>query len=423
MDRKGRIQCAVLILCLIMAAQACQTEKEQLVRCLISFEDYGYPVKSDDPDEDRISDISLMVFDERGDAEKCIWLPQVQEDISLELVKGKSYSFRVCANFGYQVYADHIDELEELTYHMAYPDEYREGIPMCAAADDIRVGNDGKVSLSLVRLMSRISLRIDRRKLDEDVEMYVRSVTIGNCPRSVKVFTPSSVKNPDQCFAVGFSKDDYQTSVLNTTMADGKSGEISLYMLENMQGQMKHPVSSDDMKQFEEDDPMRDICSYVEMEIDYLSSDKYSESPLVYRFYLGEDRNNLDVERNCSYSITVTPEGEGLSGHGWRIDKSGIRNDGPVYFHAYPSGYINGDIGDRIHIWCEFSPPDTQFDVGRKYMEDDRRNGIYDYVMDDDGHGATLTLTGPGTGLIYMEAGEPINDAALFIIEVNTPKD
>ena len=56
-------------------------------------------------------------------------------------------------------------------------------------------------------------------------------------------------------------------------------------------------------------------------------------------------------------------------------------------------------------------------------MEDDRRNGIYDYVMDDDGHGATLTLTGPGTGLIYMEAGEPINDAALFIIEVNTPKD
>ena len=102
MDRKGRIQCAVLILCLIMAAQACQTEKEQLVRCLISFEDYGYPVKSDDPDEDRISDISLMVFDERGDAEKCIWLPQAQEDISLELIRGKDYSFRVCANFGYQ---------------------------------------------------------------------------------------------------------------------------------------------------------------------------------------------------------------------------------------------------------------------------------------------------------------------------------
>lgn len=423
MDRKGRIQCKVLILCLIMASQACQTEKGQLVRCLVSFEDYGYPVKSIDPDEDRISDISLMVFDERGDAEKCIWMPQARESISLELTKGKSYSFRACVNFGYQVYADHIDELEELTYHMAYPDEYREGIPMYAAADDIRAGNDGRISLSLVRLMSRISLRIDRRRLDDDVEMYVRNVTIGNCPRSVKVFTPSSVKNQDQCFAVGFSKDDYQTSALNTTMADGKSGEISLYMLENMQGRMKHPVVSDDMKQFEDDDPMRDVCSYVEMEIEYLSSDRHSESPLIYRFYLGEDRNNLDVERNCCYCITVTPEGEGLSDDGWRIDKSGIRDNGPVYLHAYPSGYINGDIGDRIHIWCELSPSDAPFDAGMKYMEDDRRNGIYDYVIDDDGHGATLTLTGPGTGLIYMEAGNPINDAALFIIEVNTPKD
>jgi hypothetical protein len=34
----------------------------------------------------------------------------------------------------------------------------------------------------------------------------------------------------------------------------------------------------------------------------------------------------------------------------------------------------------------------------------------------------TLTLTGPGSGLIYMEAGPPINDGALFLIEVNTPK-
>ena len=54
-------------------------------------------------------------------------------------------------------------------------------------------------------------------------------------------------------------------------------------------------------------------------------------------------------------------------------------------------------------------------------MEDDKAEGIYDYEIDDDGHGATLTLTGPGRGLIYMEAGEPINDAALFIIEVNLP--
>ena len=55
-------------------------------------------------------------------------------------------------------------------------------------------------------------------------------------------------------------------------------------------------------------------------------------------------------------------------------------------------------------------------------MEDDRKEGIYDYEIDEDGYGATLTLTGPGRGLIYMEAGDPVNEAALFIIEVNLPQ-
>ena len=85
--------------------------------------------------------------------------------------------------------------------------------------------------------------------------------------------------------------------------------------------------------------------------------------------------------------------------------------------------YIRGDIGDKVHIWCEFTPEDTPFDIGLEYMEDDRKTGIYDYEIDPDGHGAVLTLTGPGRGLIYMEAGEPVNDGVLYIIEVNLPRD
>ena len=54
-------------------------------------------------------------------------------------------------------------------------------------------------------------------------------------------------------------------------------------------------------------------------------------------------------------------------------------------------------------------------------MEFDKETGIYDYEIDEDGHGAVLTLTGPGRGLITMLAGEPINDGVLFIIEVNLP--
>jgi hypothetical protein len=43
------------------------------------------------------------------------------------------------------------------------------------------------------------------------------------------------------------------------------------------------------------------------MEIEYLSYEQYSEKPLIYRFYLGSSRTNLDVERNCHYHITICP--------------------------------------------------------------------------------------------------------------------
>ena len=130
----------------------------------------------------------------------------------------------------------------------------------------------------------------------------------------------------------------------------------------------------------------------------------------------------MDIERNCHYHITVTPEDDGLHGDGWRVDKTGLQYKGPTRFEPYPSDYIVGNIGDRIHIGCRVTPSQTPFDVGLEYLEDDKNTGIYDYAVDPDGHGVTLTLTGPGSGLIYMEAGPPVNEGALFLIEVNTPK-
>ena len=263
---------------------------------------------------------------------------------------------------------------------------------------------------------------MDRSRLDRDVEMNVRSARIGNCPRYAKPFTASKIEDNDDTFPTGYLLNDIQTAELNYNIGEGLSSEVSLYMLENMQGPADGNITHDSEKVFEQEDKRSEVCSYIEMEIEYLSPEKArGEKGLIYRFYLGEDRNSFDVERNTHYHITVTPENNGLNDDGWRVDKSGLKDLGPAYLKAYPSDYIRGDIGDQVHIWCEFSPASAPFDVGISYMEDDKAEGIYDYRIDTDGHGATLTLTGPGRGLIYMEAGEPVNDAALFIIEVNQP--
>lgn len=421
MGRKGRVSGQILTFCSLLLCSCAIDTEEDIRNVYVRFDAGRMMTRAIDPDEELISDISLMIFDETGAAEDCFWLSGGERECTARLIMDKEYTFCACANFGYQVYADHIDELEEITFHMAYPDEYREGIPMYSM-EKIRITEKPEVTLNLKRLMAKISLRIDRSRLDEDVEMHVRSVRIGNCPRMVNVFTESRVWGGDDCFPAGFTRGALEASGLNINTSKGLSEEISLYMLENMQGEIPYPITSDSDKVFDRDDPMREKCSYIEMEMDYISDQMYSQSKgLIYRFYLGEDRNSLDVERNCHYHITVTPENDGLSDDGWRVDKSDLTEFGPPAIMGYPSSYIRGDIGDRIHIWCEYSPWNAPFDVGISYMEDDKAEGIYDYEIDEDGRGAVLTLTGPGCGLIYMEAGDPINDAALFIIEVNLP--
>lgn len=374
------------------------------------------------PEENLLTDISLLIFDEAGDAEDMIRLTGGDAECSVRMMTGREYTFCACANFGYPVYAGHISELDRTTYHMAYPDEYREGIPMYAMEKIMIERDTDEVNITLKRLMAKISLRMDRSRLDDNVSMYVRSARIGNCPRSVKVFGDSRAEDEDDCFPAGYFLSGYDTDPLNQSQKGSMSESVSLYMLENMQGDFGTEISSDQDKVFDTEDSRRRTCSYIELDLEYMS-DRYASGRkgLIYRFYLGEDRQNLDVERNSHYKITVTPVGDGLSDDGWRVDKSGLTETAPVSFKAYPSEYIRGNIGEKIHIWCEFNPYDTPFDVGISYMEDDKAEGIYDYTLDDDGHGATLTLTGPGRGLIYMEAGDPVNDAALFIIEVNLP--
>lgn len=377
--------------------------------------------KSRLPDEEKISDVGILIYDVYGRLEHSSYHTG-QNVFHAKLLKGERYEIRAFINFGYKITAQHIEELEDVQFHLAYPDEYKNGIPMVAATDVV-INGDSQIVLEPVRLMSRISLKMDRSKLSEDVRMDVSSVRIGNCPKKVKVFGSSRAESEDDCFTAGYSHSGSECSALNTEDSKRMSDEVSLYMLENIQGRFsENGIDSDEDKIFEDYDKRQKICSYVEIGLEYSSPAWTSMTgPLIYRFYLGEDRNSLNVERNCHYHITVSPEDDGLKENSWRVDKTGLQYTGETSLVKYPSGYINGNIGDRIHLGCIVTPSHAPFDIGREYLEDDKAEGIYDYEIDTDGHGVTLQLTGPGTGLIYMEAGDPINEAALFIIEVNLP--
>lgn len=436
MERKGRIPGYILKAAALLLSAGCgkadeMPEYDGVGTCAdvrISLKGQEFLTRSDAPDEERICDVSILVFDSSGKAEYRQWMTLedagegISREMEISLPAGRTYTICACVNFGYSVRAETFEALCTMRHHLAYPDEYREGIPMFACMEGVSIKGDCEICLEPVRLMARISLRIDRSRLSEDVDMQVVYARIGNCPESVRLYGPSRVTDADECFETGFSLDDWQCQPLNTASYGRTSGEVSMYMLENMQGEFASDQIEDCEKVLDEDDPRAATCSYIELGIDYMSEDYYSYGGcLVYRFLLGESAENLDVERNCLYRITVTPEDDGLADSGWRVDKSCMLPVGVPSLKGHPASYIQGEIGDTVHIWCDVNPLFAPFDVGMDYMDADRETGIYEYTVDPDGYGATLTLTGPGTGLVYMEAGPPVNDAALFVIEVNKP--
>lgn len=481
MERKRRLH--HLILTTVLACIGCSHHKLQhpgseAIDVILKMDPAVPDGKSIMPDEGKISDINILVFDDDGDLYAGTY-HRMEDEVRLRLRKGENTDIFVCINFGKEISVDNIDCMYRLEFRMSTPYDYHDGIPMAAMFEDFVPGEDTVIMVRPERIMSKISMRIDRSRLDDDISMKVSDVVIGNCPSSAFPFARKESRDSSGYFVSGFRAEE--TEKLNSPGMGAYSEEIELYMLENVNA---------------------DIASYIEMEMEYFSDSLFTtDTPLIYRMHIDEDRT---VERNCHYHITVLPCNDGLPDDGWRIDKSGLHayiqeirlspeqlsfnyrgqereldaeiipadafrkdiewsssdpdiatvsSDGmvtavgegacsilcrsldgkgvtsecrivsefaPPSFVSYPAEkYIIGDIGDTLRLRCEVFPPNASFDIGMEYLQADHENGIYDYTVDDDGYGVTLVLTGPGSGLIYMEAGPPVNDAALYFIEVN----
>lgn len=465
----------------------------------------SYEVKSH-AEENAIMDVNLLVFHE-GEIVENKWMNGLHASSSMEfqmiLVSGKKYTFYALANYGSPLKVTSLKELNE--YHIQLPetDILSKGMLMSGCIEGMEIGKQNEITIPLIRMLSKISIRIDRSRLTEDVNINVRRLKVGNSPKYLCTRGINRVETRFDRYKNGQILNESDCAGLNSTGKGGLSEEVTLFIPENMQGDFPYDISQDEDKVFDDDDESAEICSYIEVEMSYQSSDNYTTAKnLIYRFYLGESLKNLDVERNCHYHITITPEDDGLSGSGWRVDKTGIgayvkqiilseykfkmdykgqenlleaeilpedaydrsiiwetsnnnvaevSEDGlvratgegtclisctsadgsgcsstcevyvkysPPEFTIYPGDFISGRVGESIHIWCDFFPPNAPFDPGYEELAYDQRRGIYSYQIDESGHGVTLTLKKPGTGIVYMSVGEPVNDSGMVIVEV-----
>lgn len=385
--------------------------------------EYRFPTRSTLPDDWLVSDINLLIYNADGLLEERRYLSGRQVgtegEIRLKttLLTEAAYDVFVCANIGYPLPVLTREEVETYRFHMAYPDEYRRGMPMCGRLDGFVSHGESAVHIPLIRTMARIDLRLDRSALDADVSFMVTSVTVCGSPNSVRLFGTSRAESSDQVFAGGFLLEGAQVQALNTDRSPGVSNSVSLYLLENMQGDLLD--NADETGKVPEQGPFAQICSYIEIRGSYHSDSWHTRpgEPLVYRFYLGDGPGNFDVERNTAGTVTVCLEGTGLSEDSWRVDKSAIIPE--IRFSLHPAAYNECQPGDDFHLWCEVFPKDTPVEIEPVAWDDDERVGnLYSFDLDDDGHGLTIHTWKGGSALVYFKAGPPVDRDTLALLVI-----
>lgn len=385
--------------------------------CIVIRTD-GCPTRSSDPEENLVTDLNLFIFNEDGLLEERLYIADAGDAAGegghiheTTLLKGCRYSIYACANIGYRLEAGTIQDLENYRYYLVYPDDYRTGIPMCGKKELVSVAADGIIDVTLERLMAKVSVRIDRSRLSDDVEFHVRKISVGGCPKSACLFGQSRAESKDDIFLRGFDKSDDGVAALNSDEAFGRSGKVSVYLLENMQGDLLPEDTEDDGKILEEGDPAAKVCSYIEIEADYLSSSHYTlpGQSLIYRFYIGDGNGNFDVRRNRHYNICITPDGDGLSEDSWRVDQSGIGS--LVAGISLSQDTLEMSYyGETTDIECSISPENAT-DRTLVWESDNR-------AVADVSQSGTVTATGEGSCRISCSAADGSGVRAECLVNV-----
>ena len=383
------------------------------------------PTRSTLPDETLVSDINLLIYNSEGLLEERRFLSGRQLSatdgtvrLKTGLLKGVPYDIFVAANIGYALPVLTRKDVETYRYHLAYPDEYSRGMPMSAHLDGYVNEGETEVLLPLVRTMARIDVTIDRTKLDSDVSFQVTSVHVGNGPSSVRLFGDSKAESASQVFAGGFSLEGRQVQALNIDQYTGVSGSVSLYLPENLQGDLLS--ARDERGKVFSEGQYDKVCSYLEIRGSYHSDSWHTRAgePLVYRFYLGDGPGNFDIFRNTACKVTVHLEGTGLGEDGWRVDKSRLIPE--TRFSLHPAAYNECRSGDDFHLWCDVFPADVDFEIEPVAWDDDERvHNLYTFDVDPDGHGLTIHTWKGGSVMVYFKAGPPVNRDTLAMVVID----
>lgn len=316
------------------------------------LETAGTVKSSISPDEDAVRNINVYAF-RNGVLIDAIYTEDLS-DISLDLVKGGSYSVYALANVGEIAPVTDEDEFREAClFRITGLDDLREMFPMHWDSGNISVRSGMQpVGISLRRLVARMDFSVDKSLLE------------GLTVRSVRLCQGAGVVRPFKNYGGGGSRAESSLEVIDGDYATeedlmrlNRGDRIVFYALENCQGILL-PDNDDPWAKVPSNiGDVEDRCTYLEAHCVF-EEGCLLEGEVVYRFYLGPDNCcSFDVMGNSYMDVQLHLTGNGLNEVSWRVDADVSVRDGYAWGRMV-SGLHTLDrlyVGEKFLYSVEFS--------------------------------------------------------------------
>lgn len=248
-----------------------------------------------------VEDVNVYMFDSAGNTICSRYFPQENVHLdNLTIYSDETYSIYVLANWGDELNFLSEQQLQEFSYTAGDVKGIllEKGADiMCGKVTDVKLPVKGNVlDVGLRRLYSQIRIKLNTSNVNSAVEFSVKKVGIKNVPRSVLLFSDNVASD------VG-DGEVLEESIIST---QGNQG-LLFTLFENMQGRVGS-ASGNKGKANLLTQEQQQVCSYIEMECAYRSTDR--TGTMIYRFYLGTDHSNCNVPRNSTQTVTVRFNGK-----------------------------------------------------------------------------------------------------------------
>jgi len=276
--------------------------------------------------EVKVTDLNLFAYYSRtGQLAEYAYIENPGNSVELSINSGAGHDIYVIANTGDLTGSPGITDslgLIALAWKLDSPQDIvniEGAIPMSGMLRDVDVSNGSQFTIPLTRLLSKFRIIADTSGLDKDITTFdIKKVMIRNMNRQTGYFRPARATAEDQVFSEGLSLEGEELDALF-------SSGVDFYLPENAQGDLLS--SNIDEKTHIPPAPYDGLCTFVELHVDYRSSEHYNDS-LVYRYYLHDGRrlDNFDLLRNTMYTCQTHFTGTGINEQTWRIDVSGMKD-------------------------------------------------------------------------------------------------